>query len=59
MFEMTKTMKTGEKKVVKVPHAIGEAVVVGGLSAVMGVALGFVKGAVTDIKHVLKNRKNK
>ena len=58
MFEVTKTdKKTGEVKNVKVPQAFGEAVIYGGACAVMGVLVGFLDGAVRDIKDVLKKNK--
>lgn len=58
MFDMTKTnKKTGEEKIVKVPHSFAEAVLYGGALAVTGVLMGFLDGAVKDIKHVLKKKK--
>jgi hypothetical protein len=58
MVEVTKTdKKTGEAKVVKVPSMVGEAIVYGGSCAVMGVIMGFLSGAVRDIKDLLKKDK--
>ena len=60
MFDVTVTdKKNGGTKVVKVPNAIGDAVVVGGLSAVLGVTAGLIRGAVRDIKDIIKAKKNK
>lgn len=58
MLEVTKTnKKTGEEKIVKVPNTFVEAILYGGACAVAGVAMGFLSGAVRDIKDVLKKNK--
>lgn len=58
MVEVTKTdKKTGEKKIVNVPSTIGDAIIYGGACAVMGVIMGFLNGAVRDIRDVLKKNK--
>ena len=41
----------------KVPCAVGDAILYGGACAVMGVLMGFLNGAVRDIKDLFKKNK--